>query len=78
MLVDLVDVAGDSIVREGRATGTTAEAWRTGLRSVNEILPALVPGATARDLTVEWADRGPDAVAHFLLGEASFRRARAA
>ena len=78
VLVDLIDVAGDSIVRQGRATGATAEAWRTGLRSVNGILPALVPGATARDLTTEWTDRAPDAVAHFLLGEASFRRARAA
>ena len=77
VLVDLIDVAGDSIVRQGRATGIMADAWRTGLRSVNTILPALVPGATAHDLTTEWTDRAPEAVAHFLLGEASFRRARA-
>ena len=41
VLVDLIDVAGDSIVRQGRATGIMADAWRTGLRSVNTILPAL-------------------------------------
>ena len=37
-----------------------------------------MPGSAARGFMSEWTDRAPDAVAHFLLGEAAFRRARAA
>ncbi len=75
VLVDLVNVANDS-TSAGTAAGAASDAWRTGLRSVNTILAALVPGARTRDLTTDWTDRAPEAVAQFLLGESSFRRAR--
>ncbi len=77
VFVDLIDVRGDTVVRRGSATSARDAAWRAGLTSVNAVLPALVPGASSRDLAAEWSDRAPAAVAEFLLGEAAFRRARA-
>jgi tetratricopeptide (TPR) repeat protein len=73
VLLDLYDVRGDSTIARGKSTGATREAWRAGLRAINDILPRLIPG-TPTDVVAEWRDRDPGAVASFLLGEAAFRR----
>jgi tetratricopeptide (TPR) repeat protein len=73
VLLQLNDVRGDSIVARGRARGLAADAWRLGLQAVNGVLPRLIPGGPV-DLTAEWKDRDPGAIANFLLGEAAFRR----
>ncbi len=72
VLLELNDVRGDSIVARGRAVGPTLATWRLGLRAVNAILPALIPGAP--NVLAEWTDREPGAIASFLLGESAFRR----
>jgi serine/threonine-protein kinase len=76
VLLELVDVQGDSVAVRPRASGLQRELWRVAIRSVNQILPVLVPGTDARDLERAWVDRDPGAVASFLAGEAAFRRAR--
>ena len=76
VLVELVDVATDSVVVRPRASGAATDLWRVAIRSVNQVLPLLVPGTDAKDLEAAWADRDPGAVASFLAGEAAFRRAR--
>jgi tetratricopeptide (TPR) repeat protein len=73
--LELRSTAGDTLVRSASAGGLLVEAWRIGIRALNGLLPALIPGDT-RDLGEEWRDRDPNAVASFLAGEASFRRAR--
>ncbi|MFL5494529.1 MAG: protein kinase domain-containing protein [Gemmatimonadales bacterium] len=73
VFLELNDVAGDSVVARGKAGGTAADAWRVGLRAVNEVLPSLIPTG-AVDVAADWNDRDPGAVASFLLGEAAFRR----
>lgn len=72
VVLELVGVRGDSIVARGGAVGPTSTSWQLGLRAVNGVLPALIPGAT--DVTAEWNDRNPAAIASFLLGESAFRR----
>lgn len=75
VFLELNDVSGDSTIARGRAIGPTNDAWRTGLRAVNSILPALIPPGTRTDeLLAEWNDRNPAAVASFLLAESEFRR----
>jgi serine/threonine protein kinase/tetratricopeptide (TPR) repeat protein len=75
VFVELNDVAGDSTVARGRATGLTSDAWRTGLRAVNSILPMLIPpGTSTEGWLAEWTDRDPAASASFLLAESAFRR----
>ena len=69
----LHDVRGDSVLAEGHATGSASNPWKQGLSAVSGILPQLIPGST-RDVSAEWKDRDPGAVANFLLGEAAFRR----
>ena len=69
----LYDVAGDSVLAQGTATGGTKDPWKQGLRAVSGILPRLIPGST-RDVSSEWRNRDPGAVANFLLGESDFRR----
>ena len=69
----LHDVRGDSVLAEGRATGAASNPWKQGLSAVSGILPQLIPGST-RDVSAEWKNRDPAAVANFLLGEAAFRR----
>ncbi|MFN0181275.1 MAG: protein kinase domain-containing protein [Gemmatimonadales bacterium] len=72
--LELYDVAGDSVI--ARPTGKGApigESWRGGMRAITEILPKLIP-TVVPDLAAEWIARPPQAVAHFLLGEAAFRR----
>lgn len=71
--VTLNDVRGDSVLSEGEATGSAADPWRQGLRAVSRILPQLIPGGT-KDVSSDWKNRNPGAVANFLLGEAAFRR----
>ena len=71
--VTLNDVRGDSVLSEGEATGSAADPWRQGLRAVSLILPQLIPGGT-KDVSSDWKNRNPGAVANFLLGEAAFRR----
>ncbi|MGI9039657.1 MAG: protein kinase domain-containing protein [Gemmatimonadales bacterium] len=73
VFLDLNDVQGDSIVVRGKAGGPTDLAWAVGLHAVNDILPTLIP-TDAPDVTAEWGDRDPAAVASFLSGEAAFRR----
>ncbi len=72
--LELNDVEGDSIIARGNAIGPTASTWRLGLRAVNELLPALIPGSPG--VLAEWSDRDPRAIASFLLGESAFRRIR--
>ncbi len=69
----LYDVRGDSVVKRGVANGTTADPWKQGLRAVNQILPSLIRGSQY-DMSNEWKNRDPGAVANFLLGESAFRR----
>ena len=77
VFLELNDVAGDSTVARGKSGGLASDAWRSGLRAVNELLPTLIPaGAQRADILAEWNDRNPAAVASFLLGEGAFRRAR--
>ncbi|HZK78463.1 MAG TPA: hypothetical protein VFC35_06095, partial [Gemmatimonadaceae bacterium] len=73
VFLDLWDVAGDSSIAKGTAVGHSSDAWKLGLRAVNSILPTLIPSGS-HDVTVEWSDRNPGAIASFLLGEAAFRR----
>ncbi len=76
VLLELVDVASDSVVMRPRASGLPSDLWRASLRAVNELLPRLVPGGEAKDLAAAWRDRDPGAVASFLAAEAAFRRAQ--
>jgi serine/threonine protein kinase/tetratricopeptide (TPR) repeat protein len=73
VFLELKDVAGDSTVARGKASGPSTDAWRLGLRAVNTVLPALIPSGPP-DVAAEWADRDPGAVASYLAGEAAFRR----
>jgi tetratricopeptide (TPR) repeat protein len=71
----LYDVARGTVVAR-TAPGNTAsldQSWRAGMRAITEILPTLIPGR-ASEVEAEWRARPPQAVAHFLLGEAAFRR----
>jgi len=76
VLVELVDAATDSVAVRPRASGLATDLWRVAIRSVNQVLPVLVPGTDGKDLEAAWGDRDPGAVASFLAGEAAFRRAR--
>ncbi|MCE2899739.1 MAG: protein kinase [Gemmatimonadetes bacterium] len=78
VLLDLVDAGADTVAARPRASGAAGALWRVAIRSVNQLLPVLLPGANARDLEGAWVDREPAAVASFLAGEAAFRRARPA
>jgi hypothetical protein len=72
--LELHDVAGDSTVSRSSAS-SVGDAWPAGLRSVNGLLPTLIPtGAPA--IAAQWFDRRPAAVASFFLGEARMRRAQ--
>jgi tetratricopeptide (TPR) repeat protein/tRNA A-37 threonylcarbamoyl transferase component Bud32 len=74
--LELYDVDGDSVL--SRPQGRTAPAgasWRGAMRAVTEILPVLIP-TKVPDVESAWANRPPQAVAHFLEGEAAFRRVR--
>lgn len=76
VLLELVDVAGDTVVARPRASGLSQQLWQTAIRSVNQLLPVLIPGTDAKDFERGWIDREPGAVASFLAGEAAFRRAQ--
>jgi serine/threonine-protein kinase len=76
VLLELVDVAGDSVAARPRASGPRQQLWQTAIRSVNQLLPVLIPGTEAKDFERGWIDREPGAVASFLAGEAAFRRAQ--
>ena len=71
--LDLRDTAGDSLLARASAAGLATEAWRLGLQAVNGLLPRLIPTEVA-DFGVAFTDRNPEAVASFLLAEASARR----
>ena len=76
VFLELHDVGGDSLIK--RASGTSApigESWRASMAAVTAILPSLIRTAVP-DVESEWRARPPQAVAHFLLGESAFRRAR--
>ena len=72
--LELHDVAGDSTI--ARSSGVSVgDPWHAGLRSVNGLLPTLIPGG-APAIGKQWFDRRPAAVASFLLGEGRMRRAQ--
>ena len=74
VFLELYDVRGDSVI--ARPSGKSAgigESWRGGMHAVTEILPVLISTAVP-DVETRWHARPPQAVAHFLLGEAAFRR----
>jgi len=73
VFLTLHDVRGDSVLAEGAGAGGATDPWRQALLAVNTILPRLIPEGAA-DVSAEWANRSPGAVASFLLGEAAFRR----
>jgi eukaryotic-like serine/threonine-protein kinase len=78
LVLRLFDVANDSFVKKTESAGGSSDAWRVGVRALNQVLPSLIPGAAERELVTGWIDRDPQVVATFLLGEAAFRRARPA
>ena len=74
VFLELYDVSGDSVVaRPSGKPSAIAESWRGGMHAVTEILPVLISTAVP-DVETKWRARPPQAVAHFLLGEAAFRR----
>ena len=73
VFLDLHAADDAEAVARGRATGLLDDAWRPGLGAVNELLPALIEGGDI-DVSVDWRDRPPAAIANFLLAEAAFRR----
>ncbi len=73
VLLSLRDLQTDSVLSRPRGVSSAREAWRAGLRAVGAMLPTIIPGSGA-ELTREWVDRDPQAVASFLAGEAAFRR----
>ena len=72
--LDLHAVDSDDVVARGQATGPLSDAWKPGLTAVNDLLPTLIPGGGPTDVSRDWKDRHPSAIANFLLGEAAFRR----
>jgi serine/threonine-protein kinase len=78
VLLQLFDTKSNDPVKSVREPGATADAWRLAIRAINQLLPTLIPGTTERELVSGWIDRKPEVVGAFLLGEASFRRARPA
>lgn len=59
--------------QSGSATGMASEPWRQGMKAFSSLLPSLIPGAL-RNLSDDWSDRNPAAVANFLIAESKFRR----
>jgi len=75
VLLELRDARGGEEVARGQASGLATDPWRVGLRAVSDLLPDIIP-TTVPDVEAGFARRPPGAVARFLLGEASYRRAR--
>ena len=75
VLLDLFDVAEELPLQRASALGSLREPWSAGLRAANQLLPSLIDQAPA-DFAAHFTDREPAAVAHFLAGEAAYRRAR--
>jgi len=73
VFLTLHDVRGDSVLAQGEGIGIASDPWKQGLTAVSGILPQLIPGST-KDVSAEWKNRAPGAVANFLLGESAFRR----
>lgn len=74
VFLELHDVRGDSVlVRSVPAAASAADSWRGGLAAVTSLLPALIR-TRIPDVEAAWRARPPQAVAHFLLAEAAFRR----
>ncbi|HEV7594141.1 MAG TPA: serine/threonine-protein kinase [Gemmatimonadaceae bacterium] len=73
VVVNLLDVAGDTVIASGKASASRGEAWRAALRAVNGVLPRLMR-TRAVDAGAGWQDRSPKAVAAYLQGEAAYRR----
>jgi hypothetical protein len=73
--LELHDVAGDTIAAGSSAAAAPGEAWRAGLRSLNGLLPTMIPSG-APSIGAQWEGRSPVAVASFLLGEGLSRRAQ--
>jgi len=76
VFLELYDTGGDSVIaRPPGKAAPAAESWRGGMRAVTVILPTLIPTAVP-NVEAAWLNRPPQAVAHFLEGEAAFRRVR--
>ncbi|MFN8575035.1 MAG: protein kinase [Gemmatimonadaceae bacterium] len=73
VLLELRDVAGDSVVARPSATASVNDVWRAGLAATTQLLPRLITTGIP-DVVSEWSQRAPAAVAHFLLAESAFRR----
>ena len=73
VLLTLLDVAGDSMLKQARVEGPLDQAWRPGLAAVNQLLPSMIEGAPEIDAAFD--ERNPAAIANFLSAEAAFRRA---
>ena len=74
VFLELYDVRGDSVIaRPSGKTTAIGESWRGGMHAITEILPVLI-SVSVPDVETRWRARPPQAVAHFLLGEAAFRR----
>ena len=73
VFLTLHDTQGDSVLAQGEAAGVASDPWRQGLSAVSAILPRLIPGGVT-DVSGEWKNRPPGAIANFLLGESEFRR----
>jgi tetratricopeptide (TPR) repeat protein len=75
VFLELHDVQGDSLSRFPGKAAPIGESWRGAMAGITAILPSLIRTAVP-DVESEWRARPPQAVAHFLLGESAFRRAR--
>jgi serine/threonine-protein kinase len=75
VILELHDVAGDSLLRRSARAAGAAEPWRAGLAAVSPLLPRIMTGAVP-DIEAAWQARPPQAIAHFLAGEAAFRRVK--
>lgn len=75
VLLDLFDVTEELPLQRAGAQGSLREPWSAGLRAANQLLPSLIDEGPA-DFAAHFTGRDPAAVAHFLAGEAAYRRVR--
>ena len=74
VLLELRSTETGEDVAKGEAAGAAADPWRVGLRAVTAIVEHLIP-TRVPNVEARFSERPPGAVAQFLLGEQSYRRA---
>lgn len=74
VLLELRSTATGEEVVKGEASGGAQDPWRVGVRAVTDVVRHLIP-TRVPNLEARFEDRPPAAVARFLLGEQSYRRA---